>query len=361
MDTRRDDFDLAEELRALRPEPRPAFAAELDRQAAAGFPRRPRLGGLAPGRLSRGLRAISLRRALVPVAATTVLALAVATAVVTTTQTGDEGGFGETHFSDAPAVTQSSDAPAAAESIQPTNGAAAPTADNRAVERGAELTLRAGPDEFGAATKEVFAVVHAANGIVLSSSIHDRAGSQGNGGAGEATASFELLVPSAKLGDTLASLSRIAEVRSRHESTLDITAPTVGVGARLEDSEARIDGLLAQLASAESDSERAAVEAELRRERSRAAALRSRLDRLRQRAQFAPVSLRIESGNASDGAGAGRWGVGDALHDAGRILATAAAVAVIALAIVAPLALIALLAWLTNRAWVHRRRERALG
>ncbi len=225
--------------------------------------------------------------------------------------------MGETHFSDAPAITQSSDAPAAAESLQPTRGAAAPTAGNRAVERGAELTLRAQPDEFGAATKEVFAVVQVAKGIVLSSSIHDRAGSQGNGGAGKATASFELLIPSAKLGDTLASLSRIAEVRSRHESTLDITAPTVGVGERLEDSEARIDGLLAQLASAESDGERAAVEAELRRERSRAAALRSRLDRLRQRAQFAPVSLRIESGNASDGAGAGHWGVGDALRRCG--------------------------------------------
>jgi Domain of unknown function (DUF4349) len=356
MDPRRDGFDLTEELRALRPEPRPAFAAELDRRAAGGFSKRSRLSGTAPERLGRRLRALSPRKVLVPVTATAVLALAVATVVVTTTQTGDEGGLGETHFSDAPAVTHSSDAPAAAaESVQPTKGSAAATAGNRAVERGAELTLRAQPNEFGAPTKEVFAVVHAANGIVLSSSIHDRAG------GGEASARFALLIPSAKLGDTLASLSRIAEVRSRHESTLDITAPTVSVGELLEDSEARIDGLLAQLASAESDGERAAVEAELRRERSRAAALRSRLDRLRQRAQYARVSLRIESGNATGGTDAGRWGVGDALDDAGRILATAAAVAVVALAIVAPLALIVLLAWLANRAWVHRRRERALG
>jgi hypothetical protein len=92
-------------------------------------------------------------------------------------------------------------------------------------------------------------VVHAAKGIVLNSSIHDWTASAGNR-AGEARAGFELLIPTARFGDTLASLARIADVRSRHESTLDITAPTIGVAERLDDAEARIDSLLAQLAGA---------------------------------------------------------------------------------------------------------------
>ena len=51
MEPYKDDNDLAAELRALRPEPRPEFAAELDERAAAGFPRRSRparspLGGI---------------------------------------------------------------------------------------------------------------------------------------------------------------------------------------------------------------------------------------------------------------------------------------------------------------------------
>ena len=42
------------------------------------------------------------------------------------------------------------------------------------------------------------------------------------GKPGEAAARFELLIPSAKLGDALAALSAIDEVRSRHEATDDI-------------------------------------------------------------------------------------------------------------------------------------------
>ena len=38
-----DDDTLFAELRALRPAPRPEFAAELDERAAAGFPRRDRV------------------------------------------------------------------------------------------------------------------------------------------------------------------------------------------------------------------------------------------------------------------------------------------------------------------------------
>ena len=164
--------------------------------------------------------------------------------------------------------------------------------------------LRSEPGEIETDARKVFAAVRAARGLVLDSSVHDWKANAGSH-AGEAQASFELLVPSARLGDTMAALSRIAAVSSRHESTLDITAPTVSVRDRLNDSEATIEGLLSQIAQAENYGERSTLEIQLRHERRHAATLRARLERLRQRSRYARVSLRIEN---STGSGSGAPG-----------------------------------------------------
>lgn len=238
--------------------------------------------------------------------------------------------------------------------LRATGTNAAFKADRRAVERSAELTLGTDPAGVGDAAAEVFDVVHTHRGIVLRSTTSD-------GAEGPAEASFELLIPSAKLADALAAFSAIAEVRSRREATADITAPTVGAAERLEDSRARIDSLLGQLAAAETETEREAVESELRTERNRAARLRSRLQGLERRANLSRVSVRIVSGEAAAPDAGGAWGVGEALDDAGRILAVAAAVTLVGLAVLGPIALLALLAWIAHRAWLRRARRQALG
>lgn len=391
MELPRDDFELIAELRALRPVPQVAFTDELDARVAAGFAE---TGGREEGlrsRIARALHSSSPRQLVLPAGAVALTALVVATAVVAIGETENEvsaprqaieargsierevagghpsasskgqGGQESFQYSDAPPLSKfSADAATATPSAEyqssgPTpkpDSAAGTAAGRRAVERDAELVLRTQPGEIGEASREVFSAVHTANGVVLSSSVHDR--------GGKSSARFQLLVPSAKLSDTLASLSQIAAVRSRHESTLDITAPTVSVGDRLRDSEATIEGMLAQLGATESYEERALLERQLRVERQRATALRSQLDQLQRRADFARISLRIESGSDSGATGSGRWGVGDALNDAGRILTIAAGVAVVSLAVIGPLALIGLLAWLAQRTWVRQRRERAL-
>src|SRR5689334_19287926 len=84
METPRDD-QLAAELRALRPTPRPEFAAELDERAAAGFPRRSRLPRPSFG----GLRLPPVRRMLIPAGGLAVLAIAVITAVTVSNEGGD--------------------------------------------------------------------------------------------------------------------------------------------------------------------------------------------------------------------------------------------------------------------------------
>lgn len=392
MKTRKDDFDLVAELRALRPLPNTAFADELDARAAAGFAKDGRGRGNPLGAIVRAIREISPRRFVLPAGAAALTAIAMVTTLIATDQGQDapsrqligRSGSGGQFFSDlsrnagkpsagvsrpaeaasgsnssAGAVVGAAGVDRLSDQLRNANAGFALRPTGRHIERGTKLVLRSQPEKIRRNAKQVFTVVHAAHGIVLSSAIEDR-NPEGDGVSG-AHASFELLVPTARLGDTLASLSQIADVRSRHESTLDITAPTVGAAERLGDMRARIDGLLAQLASTESDGERAAIEAELRNARRIAAVLQSRLERLDQRAHFANVSLWIEGGDAADNLGSGTWGVDDAFDDAGRILTIAAGVVVVGLAVLGPLALIGLLAWLAQRTWRRHRRERALG
>ena len=224
------------------------------------------------------------------------------------------------------------------------------------VERAAQIVLGSEPAKVRGDATRIFETVRNVDGIVLNSSVS-------GGGAGEAGARFELLIPSPNLGEALAAFSEIDEVRSEHESTADVTARTIGLSQRLRVARAKVAGLLAQLAGAKTDAERAAVKADLRSARQRASALKASLATLQRRTSFSRVSVRIESGD-SRGAAAGSsggWGIDNALRDARQILAVAIGVTVVGLAILAPLALIALLIWLTRYIWVRRERERALG
>jgi hypothetical protein len=373
METPRDD-QLTADLKALRPTPRPEFTAELDERAAAGFSRRSRLSLKGVPVFSAAMRnkrpAHLRRRLLLPAGGVAVLAIVVVSAVISTSDHEKENAGGGSLLSLTSPTTEDA-APAPEDSASEASGAAEAGASlnfdgsgdytrgsgrltNRAVERSATLVLGAAPGDIGEDSAKVFEAVHAHDGIVMRSSTRE-------GEPGEAGATFELLIPSAKLGDALADLSAIDEVRSRHEATADITAPTVNVTELLRDSKARIDSLLGQMEGAETESEREAVEAELRQERRHRARLRSQLQNLQRRADYSRVFVRIETGAKDEsGSGGGSWGVGDALGDAGQILAVAAAVAVVGLAILGPIALIALLAWLTHRAWVRRERRRVL-
>jgi hypothetical protein len=372
MQPNRDD-QLIADLRALRPTPRPRFAAELDESAAAGFPQRSRLPRLP--RLS--LPSLPAKRLLIPAGGVAVIAVAVVTALSLggseSTESDSSGSSGLlSQLNTFPGRTAPEPGGAAAEEV---SGAAAEVESgsassavaqapertssfngnfrHRAVVRSAEVTLAADPKDVADDAGKVFEAVHAHNGIVMRSTTQE-------GAPGEAGATFDLLIPSARLGDAMAAFSEIDHVRSRHEATADITAPTVSAAELLKESRARIDSLLGQLEAAETEEEREAIEVELRHERRHASRLAAQLDHLHKRADFSRVSLRIETGGADESSGGGAWGIDDALGDAGHVLTVAAAVTLIALAVLGPIALIALLAWLTHRAWVRRERRRVL-
>jgi hypothetical protein len=440
-----DDDTLLAELREIRPEPRPDFAAELDEWAAAGFPRRDSRASAGPlAKLAdhlRDLRAKSARRWMVPAVGLAIAVLAVAGVVVAVSSNGGAGsdlmtsatssseqsGGGAVETESAEAGSEEGgeaveEAPESAgggavrpfnKAVPPTTNskkagekgpgeAAAPEAEgtlhageesseeaaeeseegpieeepsvngfaptgtagklkthgHRDIERSASIVLGTKPGEVAGAAAKVYSTVHAANGVVLNSSVE-------SGRTGPTGASFSLLIPSRKLDDALAEFSKIAEVRSRHDATDDITAPTVGVTEELRDSNASIEGLLKELGDVETEAERESVEARLREERRRHASIRASLEHLHKRASMSEVSLRIVTNHGAgvvppskDDSG---WSVGDALHDAGHILTVAAGVVLIALAVLAPIALIVLILWSLNRFRVRRLRERALG
>jgi hypothetical protein len=380
MERSSDHNDLATALAEVRTAPRETFTRELDERAAAGFPRRSRLDRPPLAGFAAWARTLSPRRLLL--AGTVALVVIAVTTVAMTSgnsSPSDSQSSSGTLSLLAPAETgDSSDSevappavsPSPAESSAGESASAVPRLDNptyeragaepfrpeslsprhRDIERSADIGLLADPADVADDSAAVFAAVHDAHGIVLHSTTTSgkRAG-----------ADFDLLIPSARLGDALAAFSAIDEVGARHEATDDITAPTVTAGEELRYSRARIDGLLAQLSSAESETEMATIEAELARERHRAARLRAQVEKLEQRAEFSRVSVRIKTSGSSSDSG-GSWGIGDAFGDAGHILGIVAGVTLIGLAVLAPLALIALLAWFAHRAWVSTQRKRAL-
>jgi hypothetical protein len=415
MDRFDDDNKLMDELRELRPTPRHEYTEWLDERAAAGFPRRPKASqdnrraarkwrtvNLLTGRLGPALGAAFV---LVIVAIVVVGALGNhggSSSDVMTSGTSEEatsGGaeaaesagaeeesfngnfFSEEGEEEAAEAGEEAGGEVEAEESAPEeeaegtehSGELAPQAAapaigaqkakaagrNRDIERSAYVVLGTKPGEVSAAAAKVYTAVHQANGIVLQSSV--QSGSKGATGA-----TFELLIPSGKLNDTLAAFSSIAEVRERHDATNDITAPTVNASEELADSNASIESLLKELGDAETEEERESVEARLHEERRRHAAIRASLDHLHERASLSEVSLRIVTGKgagvvAPGAGGDDHWNVGDAAHDAGQVLTVVAGVILIGLAVLGPIAAIALLIWLGNRFRVRRLRERTLG
>src|ERR1700754_3834528 len=88
-----DDDTLLAELREIRPEPRPEFAAELDEWAAAGFPRRdPRATASPFAHMANWIRGKSARAMLVPAVGLAIAVLAAAGVVVAIGSHGGSGG-----------------------------------------------------------------------------------------------------------------------------------------------------------------------------------------------------------------------------------------------------------------------------
>jgi hypothetical protein len=227
----------------------------------------------------------------------------------------------------------------------------APDVRNRRVERAAQLSLAADPGDFDRIADDVFAVADRRGGFVLSSSF-----TQGEDGASGGF--FELRVPAAQLPRTLEALSRIATVRARSESGNDVTGAFVSTRDRLRIARAERESLLLRLETATTEQAAAAIRSRLEIVARDISAARNRLDRMRERTDYATVTVDLVDEHA--GPKAGRSQTGRALDDAVGSLEDVGAVLIRALGILVPLGLAAALGWTAAVRARRRARERAL-
>ncbi|HET6831171.1 MAG TPA: DUF4349 domain-containing protein [Solirubrobacterales bacterium] len=351
------DADLAELavlLRDERPGPDPGWVSRLDERAAAGFPR----GG--GGRGSKR----STRRAggwMAPAGALATLLLVVV--VVAVNQGGGSGG--ETASMEEP--SEKAVTPDALEQIQADGADAsstydagsfsrlrdgsdkiAPGVENRKLDRDAQLSLSAQPDDVRDVTDEVISITRSLDGIVAASQVTETADG--------ASSSLELTLPTRNLDTALDRMTDLADVDSLNETTTDITKPVVSAKDELRDAEARRRELLQALGNATTEAEADALElkiADARREIARAEAA---YERLTAKARLSELAVTVSSNpGASDQRDLGDW-----LDDAVDVLRTVAGVLLVTLAIVVPIGLIvAIAAWVITRLR-RRRREQAL-
>jgi hypothetical protein len=358
--------ELGTLLREDPPRPDARWARELDARAAAGFPRPPRRSPWAV--------LIAHRRALVPVvsfACVALLVVALSTADLSTDDAGGGGGAGGGGMASGGGSAGDGMASGGAERAQSGGGGGggsvappklapsqrgSPGSDGRrtrAEERSAALTLAARPRQIEAVAAGILRVTDTVGGFVASSTVAS---------GGDSGGTFELRIPNARLDKALADLSRLAKVRSRSQSSRDITAETVSARERLREVRREREGLLRALANATTINETDAVKARLRSVNREIAAARASLRRVVNRANYANVSVELvaERGGGAVPLDDGRWTPADAARDAVRVLEVAAGIGVIVLALLLPLGLIGGLAVAAGRVAGRRRRERAL-
>jgi Domain of unknown function (DUF4349) len=332
--------ELALLLRDERPEPAPAWAGQLDRRVQAGFPARPHkrrdwtwFRNVAP--------AIALLLVILPIG--------LIAALGPTGSDEDEGAGGGAAMSGA-AEDSGGGGGAVAPSQPLTQAGGDPRSDSRgrrAVERSAELMLAAPRRSLDRVASRIPAVAADLGGFVASSSVSSEGGGD-----------FRLRVPTGQLDTAIQRLSRLGRVRNVSRSSLDITSTVVSARARLTDARTERESLLRQLAAADTVNETESIRARLSIVSREIAAARNSLRQVRNRANFADLSVTLvpASGESDEGA----WTPGDAFDDALRVLEVAAGIAVMALAIALPLLAVWVLAWLARRALTRRRRERSL-
>jgi uncharacterized protein DUF4349 len=395
--------DLTVDARADRPAVDPDFGAKLDKWAAAGFPRADRPGARGEEKSDSALagllervRSVPPRRLLVATGAAATFVVAVAVGIGVSNQLGgSSGGSGEgpmalTTSAGGPSgdsvpnaqasgagtaeaqrgATQDQEfAPAGKVRLQSRSGIAvgqvAGRAANRKVEQNVDLVLATEPQKVRDVADQVFDVVHRYNGFVVSSNVTsgrggptpvplERGDTAQRGGSG----SFELRIPAAKLQNALGALSDLAHVASRTDGTVDVTNQFDTAKARVQDLETLRQHLLRKLANVITTTEEDSLKQRIAIVENQLADAKKHLGNIQTRIRLVPVTVEIRGQEGVDSGGA--WGIGDAFHDAGRVLTVFGGILLISAAVLAPLGLIGAVAWITARAVIRRRREDAL-
>ena len=348
---------LVRDVRADAPAMASGFRARLEERVERGFERtsRKRLHSLRPMMPALGV-------------AGCVLAALVAVVLSAGGGSSDDAGSAGAGRAAAPAQTESSDSAKSSgggggstsgsagggSSSAPALAAPAPSAParQRRVERSTRLELTT--TDVQAASDGVVRATQATGGFVQSSQVAT--------GDGRSTASFVLRVPTSRLADALARLSKLGHVRSLQQSADDITNVYNGASTRLAEARATRRGLLRALSKATTAQEVSSLRARIADNRRALQRYQRELNAVRNRANYATIGLELTGVARKHAAvpGGGSWTPGDAAHDAVRVLEVSAGVALIALAVLLPLTLVGAAGGFAAVAVRRRRREAAL-
>jgi hypothetical protein len=350
---------LVRDVRAEAPTMAPAFRARLDNRVERGFERP----------LPRRRFAL---RPMIPALGVAGCVVAGIVAIALTAGGGSNDGSSSSSSGGGAIATQSGPvAPEAADSAKRSSGssagssggagsssalapppAASTSTRQRRVERSTRLELTT--TDVQKATDGVVRATQAAGGFVQSSQVST--------GDGRSTASFVLRVPTGKLDDALARLSKLGHVKSLQQSADDITGAYDGASGRLTEARAARRGLLRALGNATTAEQVSSLRARIADNRRELQRYQREFNAVRNRANLATVGVEV-TGAARKQAAApshGSWTPGDAAHDAVRVLEVSAGVALIALAVLVPLTLVGAAGGFAAVAVRRRRREAAL-
>ncbi len=229
-------------------------------------------------------------------------------------------------------------------------------ANGRKVIQGAQISLGTAPGHIDAVAQEVFDVVGQFRGIVNSSNV---TATNGTGGS----ADFQLRIPSSTLPQAMAALStlRYAHVTSRTDTTQDVNDQYEADVRALQDARALRTSLLQRLAGAVTQAQIASLTARIHDAEASISSDEATLRSLNRQVNYSQVALTINGGIAVPlPAQSSGFGLGKAVHDAGRVLTVAAGIALIGAAALVPLALLSALAWWVTSVTRRRRREHSL-
>jgi negative regulator of sigma E activity len=333
---------LVRDVRAQAPAMEPGFRARLDERVEQGFAKAPR-----PRR--RRWR----RGNLVPALGVAGCVLAAIVAVVLTSGgKNDEVQNMSGTVKGGPALTQEDQAASGGAGSSSAATPAAPALRARRVERTTRLELTT--TDVQKAADGVVRATQAAGGFVQSSQVAS--------GDGRGSASFVLRVPTDRLDDALARLSRLGHVRSLQQSAQDITGAYDSASSRLAEARAERRGLLRALGKASTAEEISSLRARIADNRRDLQRYQAAFNALRRRANLATVEVEVvgRPRKQQPAPGGGSWSPGDAAHDAVRVLEVSAGVALVGLAVLVPLALLGAASGLAVGAYRRRRREAAL-
>jgi hypothetical protein len=342
--------EIALALRADSPEPDPAFARRLDERVERRFARPRRVRSLLP-----------TRRLALAGAAGLLTAIAAAGAIA---GLSGNGGDEASPLSVAPSATGDSaavrtpgvhdamarKAPLGGEPFSTEGGPAGSAASGRRVEHTASLKLASPADELDEVADRVVDVTDRHRGLVLNSSVSTGADSAQGG-------SFELRVPTTELTDTLRDLSRLGEVRERHQFEQDVTREYSTVAGRLASARVERRGIQRRLAHATTTAEADRLRGRLDLLNAEIHRLREQVGRLRVRTDYTRLSVTLVARKA---AASPIGGAGDALRGSLRALVEAVAVTLRVLAAMLPFLLLGGLAWAAAGVVRRRRREAVL-